>query len=321
MSRRYGPDRARTKTLSAELKRDHKNLTTDLALQRQAEELANYEPPKPPVVYKRAPDAENLLAMETTGIRRFTPSRNRWPQIIELDERVQQLEQRQRGITEQIQQLEERKATASARDSEALAAWLVEQKGPRPEPELPNIEAVLLDLRADFDGLTLAIAQILEEKTRYVERHRNRLAEEADKHVDEAHARLTMLLDATAKARHDLAELRHAAIWARTYPDAVAMSAAPTAVLLGGSRKTLERVLGISTPLDAGRVLHALKQDADMLKTAITAEQRAVLAGRDPSRRTSDAVWANTPEGEAQRRADTEAMRKRHAEDWGLPQS
>jgi hypothetical protein len=75
-------------------------------------------------------------------------------------------------------------------------------------------------------------------------------------------------------------------------------------VLAGGLRRPVEQTLGVSLQLQAGRVIDALKAHADWLVDAATPEQRALLEGRDPKRRSGDATWAGTPEAIAQDRAE-----------------
>jgi hypothetical protein len=159
---------------------------------------------------------------------------------------------------------------------------------------------------------------VLEEKASFVEKHRARLVKDADRAVTEAHARLHRLLDQLAAARDELVEHRHDAVWAALYPDGAAGVESPMHhILAGGLRRPIEQALGVTTQLQAGRVIDALKADADWLKDAATPEQRALLEGRNPKRPNSDATWAGTPEAIEQERAEKQAALARYREMWG----
>ena len=160
----------------------------------------------------------DLVATERSALRRFSPRRNRWVAVAEFDARVLELEQRQLAATATSQQLHEQEATAPAQDAARLAAWELDgREGPRPDPELPRIRERIAAVRAEWDGLVQAIAQVLDEKAEYVERHRKRLVRDADKATFEARARYLEAIDAVAAAREELADLRASALWAALY--------------------------------------------------------------------------------------------------------
>jgi hypothetical protein len=81
---------------------------------------------------------------------------------------------------------------------------------------------------------------VLEEKAEYVERHRKRLIKEADAQVDKTARRYEQLVGELAAVRAELAEARHAAVWASVYP-ARSAGAAPPDTMVGGKRTVLER--------------------------------------------------------------------------------
>jgi hypothetical protein len=264
----------------------------------------------------------NLATVEKNALRRLTPGRNRWPEIQKLDERVAQLEQRQAAVNAELATLHERQRASPNTDAQRLAQWQLDgQKGPRPEPELPAIEEAISQRQSDVDGLTVAITQVLDEKASFVEKHRERLVQQADQEAEDHHRRVLALIDELAEARSALAEARYKTLWAATFPDASAGQAPPN-TLVGARRRPLERA-GITSQVTPERVWEVLRADADWLKDASTPAQRAVMEGRDPNRRPTDAVWSGgngeppSPEAIAQDRAEKAAALERYRPEWG----
>jgi hypothetical protein len=261
----------------------------------------------------------NLATIEHNALWRLSPQRNRWPEIAEFDDRVAELEQRRAALSAELADLHQRQQAAPMADAERLAAWQLDgQKGPRPEPQLPAIDDAIRQRQADSDGLTLAIGKRLEEKAAFVARHRSRLVKQADEATQAAHERVLALIDELAQARTELAELRQVAVWAATFPDEEATRNAPTQVLAGGLRKPAEKA-GLSHAVDVHRILELLRDDARWLRDASTPQQKALLAGRDPRKHTTDAVWAGTPEAIEQERAERKAALARYVDMWGRP--
>src|SRR5829696_2609178 len=82
----------------------------------------------------------DLVSVETNVWRRLSPTRNRWPEIAEFDERVAELEQRQAAKADELRELRDREISAPAADYDRLATWQLDgEQGQRPEPELPRI--------------------------------------------------------------------------------------------------------------------------------------------------------------------------------------
>jgi hypothetical protein len=134
------------------------------------------------------PLAAETMAGEASAMHRLSPRRNRWAGVLEFDQRVAELEQRQRAVHAQLIELHARLAAAPARDNERLAKWqLAGAKGDRPSSEAEPLEREVARLQADYESLTAAAAAVLAEKAAYVARYRKRLVSDADKAVDAAH--------------------------------------------------------------------------------------------------------------------------------------
>ncbi len=247
-------------------------------------------------------------------------SRGRWKDVGQFDARVADLEHRQREITDELAGLRERERLAPALDAERLAAWeLDDRRGPRPEPELPAIREAIQRGQEDHAGLSRAIDRVLADKLAHVERHRRRLVDDAERDVEEAHARLTALFGELERARQDLADARQAALWANLFPDVTASASPNYAVLALGLRRPVEQALGIPTQLQAERVLMVLRADADALRTAATPAQRTQLEGAKPRTPREVAMWADSDEARFAERQEKQAAIQRHIEMWGAP--
>ncbi len=91
-------------------------------------------------------------------------------------------------------------------------------------------------------------------------------------------------------------------------------------LLAGGLRKPLRDTLGLDTQVPIGRVLDALRVDADWLAHAASPEQAAVLySGQATPSLEPTALWSGTPEGQAQERQEKQRAIQRYTELWGRP--
>lgn len=245
----------------------------------------------------------DLVAAETSAIRRISPFRNRWPEVDEFDQRAAELEQRQAKKAEELRELRDRELAAPAAIEGRLASWQLEgEEGPRPESELPEIRRQIEQRQEEWEGLNRAVQRVHDEKAQFVASHRGRLTKEADSHVVEAHSRYLELVDQLAEARQDLFAKRYAAVWARLYPAEQAAGTVPD-TFAGGRRKPLQ-AMGVGALVGPDRVLDALRADADWLREAATPEQRFAMEGRDP--RTPRATeWVDDPAAKAARQKQT----------------
>lgn len=241
----------------------------------------------------------DLVGVEQNALRRISPFRSRWPEIAAFDERVDELEVRQAAKAAEAAELHDREISAPAAHEERLATWQLDgEQGPRPEPELPKVREQIEQRREEREALDRAKARVLNEKARYVEKHRDRLVKEADSHADQAHRRYLELIDELAEARAELYGLRRAAVWARLYPDE--HSARETPDTFAGGRKRPLQAIGLNASVAPDRILDGLRADADWLREAATPEQRLAIQGRDP-RQPPNTEWANDPAVKAER--------------------
>lgn len=265
------------------------------------------------------PPVQELGRLETNAFRRLSPRRNRWPELVAIDERVADLERRQGEAGQRLRELCEQLANAPNVDAEQLATWELDgRKGPRPQSSRPAIEAQIDEAETEVDGLEIAVGRELAAKAAYVEKHRPRLVKDADKATAEAHERAIALVDELAAARTALVELRATAVWAALYPAEGATRGPREALIAGGMAKPTRETLGVDHEVEHGRTLAALRADADYWRTAATPEQRKLLGG-DAKPKDGAVVWVDTDEGREQSRRELQERRDRYEREWGKP--
>ena len=89
------------------------------------------------------------LDLPNSTFKRFSPTRNRWPEIAEFDRRVDELERRQASVNDELDALKEQHRAAVLADRERLAAfrsvpWYISQT---------SAESVLTLLQADAEWI------------------------------------------------------------------------------------------------------------------------------------------------------------------------
>jgi hypothetical protein len=228
------------------------------------------------------------LDPELSALRRFSPRRNLWPKLAELDGRVAELDQRAASVGAQLQQVREELRAAPTRDAEAHAAWIGEgERGKPPAASAPRLEERVADLERQHQALVKAAEAVVEEKVKYVERHRKRLIKEANKRVTELRMQYEKAIDQTSQAREALAETRQATLWAMVYPDRSAGATLPAA-LCGGRREPLQKA-GVRESIVPVRLWALLRDDSEWLAAAITREQLEAQGVEPPSKAYWDA--------------------------------
>lgn len=254
----------------------------------------------------------DLARAEQSALRRISPLRNRWPEVIEFDRRAGELEQRAAAAAEELRMAMEERNAAPERDARARAAWIAAgERGGKPDPSGPELDRRSEDLERERDGLRAAADAVLAEKAGFVEKHRGRLVRDADAHVTKLRGRYERLVADLATTRTALLEARSATVWAAVYPDRSA-GATPPATVAGGVRRVLERA-GIAGQVDAGRIFELLREDAGYLARALTQEQAEAMGAK----REDEAVWLATDEGREHEREDKAQARRRYRELWG----
>ena len=248
-------------------------------------------------------------APPSSVFKRFSPTRNRWPEVAEFDRRVEELEQRQASLTDELQALEEQHRALLATDKHILSEWLSSENGKqRPEPTAPAVEQRIEELKANRDALSHAVLRVLDEKAAFVEKHRRRLQKDASKAVSQAVERYQHLLDQVEQARSEALEARRSQLWADLYPSELVTQDVESRLLLGGLR--VKEIPWTKDRIEIEEVMIVLRADAEWTRQAQTRAQRAELSGTDP-RLEGAATWADSPEGEELRRQEAREARER----------
>jgi hypothetical protein len=274
----------------------------ELATRDVAERLRNIEDRLRKDQVQTAADhglPRDLVAVEQSVWKRYSPFANKWPEVVEYDMRVAELEHRQSQVAAELQNLHDRELAAPAADAERLAVWQLDgERGDRPEPMLPAIKQEIAERQADHEALTVAIGRVLDQKAIYVDQHRGKLTRDADKRVEQAHRRYLELIEELVATRDELSGLRRAAIWARLYPRQEAMIE-PPAGLVGGHSQTHKRY-GLGRVYQLNEIAELLRLDASWLREAQTVEQHAAIEGYDP-RQPRGVEWSDDPEVKARK--------------------
>jgi hypothetical protein len=244
-------------------------------------------------IFERPPASQTPFPpkLEQAGpLRRFSP-RKSWPEVRELDRRMDRLDEQRVRIGERIGALEQAVRAATLADKQALADWqLGGEKGSRPGATAPALEAELAQARADHDATAVAEDSILKEKTSFVAKHRKRLVADAGKGRAQAVARFREAIAALEAAREEVLEALRAEQWAKRFPGEEANADALGLQLIRGGRvsKAWPELRTITT---AASVFAYLMDDAAWLERALA----------DPSERPVDpheqSIWEDSPEG------------------------
>ena len=258
---------------------------------------------RPPSRYLE-PDIDSSFG----SLRRLSPRRNRWPEVVELDRRVDELEQRQASINDELNALEEKRRASAAADAERLAEWMAEGNGERPQPSAPAVEARIEELTANRDSLSIAVSRVLDAKQVFIAKNRTRLVKDAAKAKTAAIARAQQLVDELERAREEVVELRRAELWAQLYPRQQAVAPFDSHYVKCG--RTHKAFRELSSRANVNGLFELLREDVAFLEQVADGEQRAILENRDP-RHDENTVWTDTPEGEQARKRQARASEER----------
>ncbi len=254
-------------------------------------------------------DFQRLAGQERSVLARLSPRRNRWPGLLEIDERLDRLDLEQQELIARLAELHDRRQGADERYHQALARWMADgQDGERPEPEAAALDAEIVDMSARHAALDELRALELERKVAYVEKRRGSLVRDAEKDVERALEEYLAAVDAVHGLRDTLLAASSTARWARMYPSPTA--AAPVGVevnLALGLMKPVIETLGINRQLTAAAVLDALKADANTIATRLTPEQRQEL-GVATASPEQEAMWQDDERYQAWAREQREKL-------------
>jgi hypothetical protein len=265
-----------------------------------------------------------ISGLEQSMLARISPRhRNRWPELLAIDERIADFDRRQEELRVALVDLRGRRELADAAYAGALAEWMANgQSESRPVSEAKALDEAIVEAEAEYTAIDELRDRVLEERIDFIGKHRKRLVRDADRATEKARARYDELVDELAQVREELIQHRQTSVWAAAiFPHQSLVSLPPCDALLGGRlRATEEHLPGLKRELPAHSVFALLHADADYCASVATVEQAAAIEGVSPSvLRSSDAIWERSPEHEERQRREKEAAMKRYASEWGQP--
>ena len=258
--------------------------------------------------------------LETWAVASLAPSPP-LRQIAAFDERVAELEARLSDVGRHMAEIRERRPQAEAEHREALARWHgAGGKGSRPDSPLPALLHELAALEDDAAALTVLVGEALAEKTRFVEAHRDALARDAARDVQDARSAYEAAIDRVVQAREDLVAARRGEHWFGLFPSASIASEPPASTLVGGMVARLRSaVAGLSVTLGMTELCRLLEADAEFVAEMRTREQDQELRARDrdAASTVASAIWTSSPEGQEQLARERREARKAYKREWG----
>jgi hypothetical protein len=256
-------------------------------------------PPRPELPPDTVPAHETPrpdgLAADTSVasyvFKRWTPFKRRWPEVIAFDERVVELEQKQAGVNAELSESREQLPQIEQNDRDALAAWVADPSGcDRPLPAAPAVRERITELEAEREATELAARKVLDEKTRYVDRHRVRLRKEAAKERRKAVKQLQAAIAAVDQAREGVVDCVRAEVWAKEFPGPDADAGSLALQMVRGGR-LVKAIPGYQGQLVAQQLTEAMRGDCDWLDSVVADELEDGEV--DPDKQ---AIWLDAPE-------------------------
>jgi hypothetical protein len=240
---------------------------------------------------------QRLVGLEQSMLARISPRhRNRWPELLAIDERWEACDRRQEELSAALIDLRARREGADAQYADAIAAWMAAgQQEPRPVSQAKALDEAIAEAADEYAAMDTLRDRILEERIAFVAKHRKRLVADAQGEAEQAHARYLKAIDELALAREELVGLRETTVWAALYPSDTLTTFAPSHALVGGRRRETEQQLPGVGQLPAHSVLALLRTDADYCASVSTVEQAAEIQGVTTAELTTrEAMWAGS---------------------------
>lgn len=252
--------------------------------------------PADTVPLDRTPRADALAVDSSIGsyaLKRLSPFKKRWPEVLVFDTRVMELEQKQAGVNAELIAAQQQLTRMQETDRDRLAGWVADPSGDRPLPAAPGVAQRISDLEQERDALTTATQHVLDEKTLYVDKHRNRLVREAAKARARAVEQLQQAITAVESVRSEVVDCVAAERWAAEYPGEAADASSLRLAHMKGGR--------LSTALPDFRGLAVCTQVTEWLRDDCRwlSEVLKPKPGDGELDVKEDAVWESTDEGRA----------------------
>lgn len=267
------------------------------------------------------PPLAELAAVEQSLIRRAIPAlKNRWPALIECDERLASLDVHAGGLAARIEQLRERLRHIDAEDADRFRQWVESgAQGERPEVQRPAAEAQLYDLEREAEGVRLAIERVERERVGCIVKHRRSLVRDSTALVERRRAEAEAALAEAERARQALCDAAEVKLWSRVYPDASASKVPPYGTL-GAGQTVANATLGVDQAIAASTMYAAMRADIASVVDVLAPEHRQLLTDLGEAEAVDDptaAAWVAEDAGKSQHRREIEAWMEAYRREYG----
>lgn len=163
---------------------------------------------------------QRLAGLEQSTLARLMPRhRNRWPKLLEFEQRLAEFDRRQEVLRAEVSELRQQRETAPERHALAVAGWLERgEPGERPGSDVDVLEQAIVTKEAELVAVDRLVAKLLTAKIDYVTKNRPSLRRTAEGATAKARASYEQAIDALAGAREELLTCRSDQVWAEMYP-------------------------------------------------------------------------------------------------------
>ena len=241
---------------------------------------------------------QRLAGLEQSTLARLMPrQRNRWPKLLEFENRLAEFDRRQEVLRAELSELRQQRETAPERHALALAGWFERsEKGERPGSDADVLEQAIVTKEAELAAVDRLVAKLLTAKITYVEKNRPSLRRTAEGATAKARASYEQAIDALAGAREELLACRGDQIWAELYPSETTRQTRGMEVNLAlGLQAPVKRTLGVKAQLPITAIYEALTADAATIAERLTPEQREELGVGPQATPEKQAMWHEDP--------------------------
>jgi excisionase family DNA binding protein len=240
--------------------------------------------------------AASELTDEQRVLRAARPRTRRWRALAKIDDEIDAIQHRHADALARVTEAELALADAPRVDADSLASWLAGgEKGVRPDATLPERRRELDASKRLVDALVVELDRKLAQRVEYVQRNRERMADDARHDRERATERLQHAIAELAEARATAVNAVGVEVWVLAYPgDEVNASRLRTELMRGG--RTSTAVPDIGTIVTAAAVHAWLADDGAWLGQVVDAEQAKRTA---PDDIRDAAHWLQTDAGQA----------------------
>ena len=265
------------------------------------------------------PNFQRLAGLEQSFVARLSPRhRNRWPELVAIDERLDDLDRRQQELHDRLADLNQRRSEADADYAQRMATWMAAgQPDPKPLSEAAALDDAIVEATAEHAAIDRLREGVLVERIAFVEKHRKRLVRDAEQETERARDRYLEAIAEAERARADLIGLNETRVWASLYPSDLLVTMVPTQALAAGRRRE-SQAHGFTAAVPAAQVFDLLRDDANVFTTISTRDQAAAMQGTTTAALTGDeAMWAGSDEDREFQRRERERQIADYERQWG----